>query len=346
MSIFDDTKDYEDWLRGQCAVVEKDLRRKHEKMRADAFSFLRATYYRWARQIEAVCPDLKDAPRVLAVGDAHLENFGTWRDGEGRLVWGVNDFDEGAVMPYPFDLVRLAASARLAPHLAIANGAACKAILDGYKRGLETPRPMLITGDEAWLPRSEEKPRDFWDKIDRLPGAKPPGAVTAALKRTLPQGASALRFAASVRGSGSLGRPRYVVAAAWRGGRVAREAKALVGSAWDWAHGGARRRSRFLDLAEGAYRSPDPLLGLANNFIYRRLAADSHKIDFDGYESAEQEKDLLDAMGFDLGSIHAADARAAKAVRRDLRARPREWLRKASKAAAVAVKDDHRQWAA
>ena len=28
------------------------------------------------------------------------ENFGTWRDADGRLVWGVNDFDEAAVMPW------------------------------------------------------------------------------------------------------------------------------------------------------------------------------------------------------------------------------------------------------
>ena len=54
------------------------------------------------------------APQVLAVGDLHTENFGTWRDGEGRLVWGINDFDEVAVMPYTLDLVRLAASARMA----------------------------------------------------------------------------------------------------------------------------------------------------------------------------------------------------------------------------------------
>ena len=30
----------------------------------------------------------------LSVGDLHVENFGTWRDSEGRLIWGINDFDE------------------------------------------------------------------------------------------------------------------------------------------------------------------------------------------------------------------------------------------------------------
>ena len=83
-------------------------------MRDSAFAFLRATYWRWAETILEVCPDLANAPAVLAVGDTHLENFGTWHDGEGRLVWGVNDYDEAAEMPYILDLVRLATSATLA----------------------------------------------------------------------------------------------------------------------------------------------------------------------------------------------------------------------------------------
>jgi uncharacterized protein (DUF2252 family) len=48
-----------------------------------------------------VCPDLAKAPKVLAVGDLHVENFGTWRDVEGRLVWGINDFDEAAALLTP-----------------------------------------------------------------------------------------------------------------------------------------------------------------------------------------------------------------------------------------------------
>jgi len=32
--------------------------------------------------------------RVLAVGDLHIASFGTWRDGFGRLIWGVDDFDD------------------------------------------------------------------------------------------------------------------------------------------------------------------------------------------------------------------------------------------------------------
>ena len=64
-----------------------------------------------------VCLSCDRASQVLALGDLHIENFGTWRDIEGRLVWGVNDFDEACELPHTLDLVRLAASA----HLAIAE---------------------------------------------------------------------------------------------------------------------------------------------------------------------------------------------------------------------------------
>jgi uncharacterized protein (DUF2252 family) len=64
--------------------------------------------------VAAVCPELSKGPHILAVGDLHVENFGTWRDSEGRLIWGVNDFDEAYPLSYANDLVRLAVSAHLA----------------------------------------------------------------------------------------------------------------------------------------------------------------------------------------------------------------------------------------
>ena len=57
-------------------------------MRADPFVFLRATFYRWLQLWPTICGALDDAPPVLAVGDLHIENFGTWRDREGRLILG------------------------------------------------------------------------------------------------------------------------------------------------------------------------------------------------------------------------------------------------------------------
>ena len=114
MNIIEATRGYEQWVRGEVGLVEADLKRKHARMVDGAFPFLRATYYRWAQVWEAAAGDLARTPKVLSVGDLHIENFGTWRDAEGRLVWGVNDFDEAAVLPLASDLLRLSVSAVLA----------------------------------------------------------------------------------------------------------------------------------------------------------------------------------------------------------------------------------------
>src|SRR5436305_10185592 len=90
------TDRYEAWLRTCTPVNEQDLKTKHDTLASDVFPFLRGTFYRWAQVWPEQCADLASAPRVLAVGDLHAENFGTWRDAEGRLAWGVNDLDEAA----------------------------------------------------------------------------------------------------------------------------------------------------------------------------------------------------------------------------------------------------------
>jgi hypothetical protein len=89
MSFVKDNKAYEKWLASQCKVVWPDIDYKHHRMEKSAFIFLRATYFRWARKIGDWCPELMNAPQVRAVGDLHLENFGTWRDRDGRLVWAL-----------------------------------------------------------------------------------------------------------------------------------------------------------------------------------------------------------------------------------------------------------------
>ena len=80
------TERYEEWLRREIVVVQDDLDTKHQLMAQDAFTFLRATYYRWTTLWPERCGPLADAPRVLAVGDLHTETFGTWRDADGRLA--------------------------------------------------------------------------------------------------------------------------------------------------------------------------------------------------------------------------------------------------------------------
>jgi hypothetical protein len=348
MPFREDNAAFETWLGSQCKLVAEDVCYKHKRMKKSAFIFLRATYFRWAKTIGTLCPELMNAPQVLSVGDLHLENFGTWRDADGRLVWGVNDFDEAAVMPYLLDLVRLAASARLAPDLAVSNRVVAAALLRGYRDGLAKPQPALLDEGETWLRPfaigAEAASAKFWDRVQDLPTAKPPPNVAKALTKSLPKGAKIIRFTTRVAGGGSLGRPRFVVIADWRGGRVLREAKALVPSGWIWANGGRDRTSDVLALANGKYRAPDPFLDVAGKFIIRRIAADSHKVELGDDAGSKLRVDFLRAMAFDLASIHAAGIGRPASLQRDLDKRPRDWLYDAAKTAATAVERDYDEW--
>src|SRR2546423_540445 len=129
MSFRSDNRDYEAWLAEQCDVVRKDIAYKHKRMKKSPFIFLRATYFRWARKFGDGGRKLMDAPQTLSIGNLLLEIFGTWRDADGRLVWGVNVFDEAAVMPYVLALARLATSTQLAPHPAVDPRHAANAVL-------------------------------------------------------------------------------------------------------------------------------------------------------------------------------------------------------------------------
>src|SRR5690348_5754032 len=107
------TRRYEEWLGDLIPLVRADVRLKHARMREGPFFFMRATFYRWCQLWRARGKELAELGRaapVVAVGDLHLENFGTWRDSDGRLIWGINDFDETTTLPWTHDLVRLAAS--------------------------------------------------------------------------------------------------------------------------------------------------------------------------------------------------------------------------------------------
>lgn len=349
MTFIEANTAYEAWLRTRCDVVETDLDYKHKRMAKDAFHFLRATSFRWAGQIETCLPDVVHAPSVLSVGDCHVENFGTWRDRESRLVWGINDFDDAAVMPYTLDLVRLATSARLADKLAVAIDDAAGAILKGYIHGLEQPRPALIDETERWIRKhvsvSDDDRREFWHDIDGLLAAQHEPDLEKLLCKRLPTGATVEKIARRPKqGGGSLGRPRFVVVAHWRGGRVVREGKALVASSWDYAHGNRTAEPRFLKLARGSYRAYDPFLNFENPFIVRRIWPDARKIDLGRDPDAKLTHQLLKAMGRDIGAIHAASHEVVHLIKADLAARPDGWLHDAAKSAQVMVENDFKEW--
>ncbi|MBC7711089.1 MAG: DUF2252 family protein [Rhizobacter sp.] len=89
------------------------LAMKYRNMRSSAFVYLRATCHLFPGQLSEL-KTLAKAPAVWSCGDLHLENFGSYK-GDNRLTYfDINDFDESALIPASWDLVRLLTSVRLA----------------------------------------------------------------------------------------------------------------------------------------------------------------------------------------------------------------------------------------
>jgi hypothetical protein len=354
------TAAYEEWLSHELDLVPEDLARKHQLMREAIFPFFRATFYRWSQLWPEVCPDCASAPELLAVGDLHVENFGTWRDSEGRLIWGMNDFDEVSSMPYTIDLVRLAASAHLAidsEQLRIAHREACGAVLAGYKECLEAGgAPWVLGARHAWLfemvKPSLRDPPLFWQRLLALPAftGHIPGNAREGLERMMPGKSSKWRIVQRVAGLGSLGRQRFVALADWNGGPLCREAKALAPSAWDWARGVLKKdqesqKIRYQKALDTAVRTIDPFVHLQGKWIVRRLAPDCSRIDLAAFPAAKDETRLLHAMGWETANLHLG-AKRTKDILADLSRRRGNWLHKAAANMVIATKKDWKEWQA
>lgn len=351
-NIQDSARLYEEWLRKQLHgdVVATDLARKHDKMQESAFVFLRATYWRWAETILDVCPDLAGAAPVLAVGDIHLENYGTWRDADGRLAWGINDFDEAAEMPYVLDLVRLAASAVLGrTGDSMTAEEICAAILLGYRQGLQAPKPIVLDRDNQWLRDlvvvPEKQRTKFWAKLAATKAKPVPARYRQALAGAMPEASLAVKFARRSAGTGSLGRPRWIGVAEWRGAPVVREAKALLMSAWVRNSRGSRK-IRAGDIANGRFRPLDPWFRIAGTIAVRRLSPNNRKIEAEETTNSLLVPDMLRTMGFELANTHLGTMDRRAAVSRDLRHRKRGWLSANAKLACEAITRDHAAWKA
>ncbi|MCW3849256.1 DUF2252 domain-containing protein [Sphingomonas sp. LB-2] len=332
---------YEAWMRKQLGdeLVAKDLKRKHERMREHPFLFLRATCWRWAEAAPSLCSELMDAPAVASVGDAHAGNFGLWRDAGARLVWGVNDYDEAAVLPWCLDLVRLAASIALAiPDPGPAETAA--AMLDAYARALAAPRPFVLERDHLWLrdafAANDAQREDFWTELQGAKAARTvPDRLRKALTATLPKGVEA-RIAARVAGAGSLGRPRFTAWTEHQGGPLAAEVKALLPSCWK----GGREAGLAAKMAAGRFRSPDASLDYRARRVTRRLSPNGRKLTFEEI-GPELRLQLIGAMAADLAAIHADGAGASRAIATDLKRRGPAWLAAAATRVAEWTAGEH-----
>jgi uncharacterized protein (DUF2252 family) len=112
------------------------FRTKFRKMAADPFAF-----YRGSACLFYADPAGRDDPwadertsRVWIQGDLHAENFGTYMDGDGVLIFDVNDFDEAYVGHFTWDVTRFAASLALLGWRKAISDADITVLVEGYAR--------------------------------------------------------------------------------------------------------------------------------------------------------------------------------------------------------------------
>ncbi|HVE95451.1 MAG TPA: DUF2252 domain-containing protein [Pseudonocardiaceae bacterium] len=97
------------------AAAPVAFRTKFRKMAADPFSFYRGSACLFYADVVALDDPWADerTSRVWIQGDLHAENFGTYMDGDGVLIFDVNDFDEAYLGHFTWDLQRMVTSVAL-----------------------------------------------------------------------------------------------------------------------------------------------------------------------------------------------------------------------------------------
>jgi hypothetical protein len=208
---------------------------------------------------------------------------------------------------------------------------AAQAILDGYRRALETGgRPYTLAERHGILRHMAvarlHEPERFWEKLNAFPEADDvPDAATKTILRAMPEQGLEPRMLRRRAGLGSLGRERYVAVGHWRGGLVAREAKALAPSAAAWAGKHKSGGSLYQEVLDCAVRCPDPFVRVHKKWIVRRLAPDCSRIELSAMPRERDEIRLLRAMGSETANVHLGTG-DAKDLLADLDGRGNGWL--------------------
>jgi len=147
---------------------------KYAKMAQSPFIFLRGACHLFYDHL----PDSRlfsDAPMAWCCGDLHFENFGSYK-GDNRLVYfDINDYDEAALAPVNWDVIRLLTSIKCGADALNASRAESLAVsqscLDAYRGALSNGKPLWVERDtcgglvHALLTTLQDRKRaEFLDK--------------------------------------------------------------------------------------------------------------------------------------------------------------------------------------
>jgi len=237
----------EDFNRGR---EPERLALKYQALERSPFTFLRGTCHLFYADLPAHA--LFDrTPVAWICGDLHLENFGTYKGDNRAVYFDLNDFDEAALAPCTWEVVRLLASIYVAAEELERGGQAeelVQACLAGYAQALAAGKPRWIDreGSEAngligelFASLKARKRRDYVEsrtelqgkrRVLRIDGKRALAATPADRERVTdflqdfaktqenPEFFRPLDVARRIAGTGSLGVERFVILVHGKGG--------------------------------------------------------------------------------------------------------------------------------
>ncbi len=314
------TADFESWLAGHLDVVPAGVAEKHRVMARSELSFLRGSYYLWLVRVAERMPEVLRRAAVPAVGDLHVENFGTWRDHDQVRRWGVNDLDELAHGAWLLDLLRLATSAAVSAHLHLGHREIVEELLATY--AASEPGVAVDIADHgahhlaALVPVFADPDTFYAGLAAGAPTTVPPDVARAAA--TVAEPGWQPTWHEHEAGTGSLGHRRAVgVGPAADGTLHAREAKQLGPGTALWA---ADRIAHPPVPDPSLYgRVQTALLGPAGatrveEWQVRDLAPDVVRIELSGLPGHDARR-LLRSMARATADVHGSDPAAGRAAR-------------------------------
>ncbi|MRH44557.1 DUF2252 domain-containing protein [Aquibacillus halophilus] len=96
-------------------LSQTERRIKYDKMKVDAYSFFRGSAYLFYYDVTNI-PFSYHTPEdkpTWVMGDLHFDNYSGFQNEDEQIVFDVDDFDEGYLGSYLFDVLRMVVSIRL-----------------------------------------------------------------------------------------------------------------------------------------------------------------------------------------------------------------------------------------
>lgn len=136
--------------RRNAGRAPEHLAMKYAKMAESPFIFLRGACHLFYDAL----PDaalFRDAPLAWCCGDVHFENFGSYKGDNRQVYFDINDYDEAALAPMTWDIIRLLTSIQCG---ADALNATVEEAIHVSQSCLAAYRNALIIGKPMWVEQS------------------------------------------------------------------------------------------------------------------------------------------------------------------------------------------------